>query len=112
QRDALRKRVSTLLAQNAQLRSALIENNQLRKQVGLDASVGIARYKPVGASVIGRDPTLWYATVEIDKGSSDGISQDDPVLADGALVGKISAVASTVSYITLLTDHTFAVTAK
>jgi rod shape-determining protein MreC len=112
QRDALRKRVAQLQAQNAQLEGALIQNQELRKQVGLDSSLGISSFRPVAASVIGRDPTVWYATVEIDKGSADGVTEDDPVLADGALVGKISSVASNVSFITLITDHTFAVAAK
>jgi rod shape-determining protein MreC len=112
QRDALRKRVNQLLAQNATLKSQAIDDAQLRKQVGLDDSIGISRYKPVAASVIGRDPTVWYVSVEIDKGSSDGIKPDDPVLAEGALVGKVSTVAGNVSFVTLLTDHTFAVAAK
>jgi rod shape-determining protein MreC len=112
QRDALSKQVAQLLRQNAQLQGALIQNQELRKQVGLDNSLGISSYNPVGASVIERDPTVWYATVEIDKGSADGVALYDPVVADGALVGKISNVASNVSFVTLITDHTFAVTAK
>ena len=33
-----------------------------------------ARYHPVTAQVILRDPTLWYQTIEIDKGSVDGVA--------------------------------------
>jgi rod shape-determining protein MreC len=112
ERDQLRKEVASLRAQLSSAQSAQIENAQLTKQVGLDNSIGINSYQPVGAHVISRDPTLWYATVEIDKGSDDGIRKDDPVLGDGALVGKISDVAPTVSVVTLITDHTYAVSAQ
>src|SRR5947208_1440103 len=78
----------------------------------LDDSIGISSYQPRAAHVIQRDPTLWYATVEVDKGSEDGVHAEDPVTADGALVGKVSTVAPTVSIVTLITDHTNAVTAE
>jgi rod shape-determining protein MreC len=112
QRNALRNRVDQLLGQNATLKSELIDARQQAPELRLANSIGLSRYKPVNASVIGRDPTLWYATVEIDKGSADGVRLDDPVLAEGALVGKVSTVAGNVSYVTMLTDHTFAVAAK
>ena len=112
QRDQLRKENAQLRAQITKLQQAQIENTQLTKEVGLDNSIGINSYQPVAAHVIPRDPTLWYATVEVDKGSSDGVHTDDPVVADGALVGKVSTVAPTVSIVTLITDHTYAVTAE
>ncbi len=80
--------------------------------MGLDNSGAISSYHPVAANVIGRDPTLWYATIEVDKGSDDGVHVDDPVTGDGALVGEVSTVAPTVSFVTLITDHSFAVTAQ
>ena len=72
----------------------------------------MSNYQPVAAHVIGRDPTLWYATVEVDKGSADGVHKEDPVIGDGALVGKVSTVAPNVSVVTLITDHSFAVSAE
>jgi rod shape-determining protein MreC len=66
----------------------------------------------VAAHVIGRDPTLWYATVEVDKGSADGVHVDDPVIGDGGLVGKVSTVGPTFSVVTLITDHSMAVAAQ
>jgi rod shape-determining protein MreC len=112
QRDRLQAENAKLKTENAQLQQAEIENAQLRAQVKLDNSIGISSYQPVAAHVIQRDPTLWYATVQVDKGSSDGVTKDDPVTADGELVGKVSTVAPTVSVVTLLTDHTYAVTAE
>src|SRR5947209_11791094 len=112
QRDQLRKQVQKLTAELAQAQGAVIENNQLTRQVGLDNSIGISSYQPVGAHVISRDPTLWYATIEVDKGSDDGLHTGDPVVGDGALVGKVSSVTSTVAIVTLIPDHSYAVPAQ
>jgi rod shape-determining protein MreC len=108
----LRKQVARLQAQLAQAQFAASQNAQLRHQVGLDNSVGLAAYKPVASNVISRDPTVWYENVEIDKGSDDGIHRGDPVTADGALVGEVTTVDPTVSFVTLITDHTMAVAAQ
>jgi rod shape-determining protein MreC len=112
QRDELRKEVQTLQREVAQYRTAAIQNVQLSREVGLDQSNDIAAHHPVGANVIARDPTLWYQTIEIDKGSDDGVHYQDPVIGDGALVGMVSTVDATVSIVTLITDHSFAVAAR
>ncbi len=112
ERDKLRREVNQLLTENSNLKQALIENQQLKQQVGLDNSNSISSYKPVAAHVISRDPTLWYATIQVDKGSDAGVHVDDPVTGDGALVGKVSLVAPSVSVVTLITDHSFAVSAE
>jgi rod shape-determining protein MreC len=112
QRDQLKRQLATLRAQVAQLKGAQIENAQLTKQVGLDNSANVSAYRPVGARVISRDPTLWYVTIEVDKGSDDGVHVDDPVIGGGGLVGKVSTAAPTVSIVTLITDHSMAVAAR
>jgi rod shape-determining protein MreC len=112
QRDQLRKQVAQLNTQVAEYRSAYLENAQLTREVGLDQGIGVARYNPVGANVISRDPTLWYQTVTIDKGSDDGVTLNDPALGDGALVGDVTTVDPSVSIVTLITDHTYAVAAR
>ncbi len=112
QRDQLEKEVQRYRVALAQAQSAMAENRQLTKQVGLDNSGSIAAYKPIAANVIIRDPSLWYTTIEVDKGSEDGVRKDDPVTGDGALVGEVSTVDPTVSVVTLITEHSFAVTAQ
>lgn len=108
----LRKRVDKLTRELAQAQYAASQNAQLQREVGLQKTGGLASYKPVAANVISRDPTLWYATVEVDKGSSDGVHLHDPVTGDGALVGEVSVVGQNYSIVTLITDHTMAVAAR
>lgn len=92
--------------------AALEENVQLRRMVGLDTRGGIDSYDPVTARVIGRSPTVWYARIEVDRGSDDGVRVDQPVVAGDGLVGKITDVASGTAIVTLITDHTSGVSAK
>jgi rod shape-determining protein MreC len=108
----LRAQVHSLTAQLAQAKGAQLENQQLSNLVHLDNSIGVSAYHPMTAQVIARDPTLWYQTVEVDKGSSDGVRLHDPVIADKALVGEVSEVSSTASWVSLITDHTVSVTAR
>jgi rod shape-determining protein MreC len=96
-------------------RGATQENARLRNLLQLDGN-GVAAFKPISARVIGSSPTLWYATVVIDKGSSAGIRKDMPVIAsdqdNGGLIGKVTNVTGDAAQVTLITDHTIAVAAR
>jgi rod shape-determining protein MreC len=67
---------------------------------------------PVTARVIVRSPTVWYSTVTIDKGSSDGVHVDDPVVAAQGLAGKVTQTTPNNAQVTLITDADSAVTAR
>ena len=108
----LRAQVQDLTAKLAAAKGAQYENTQLSHLVHLDNSIGVSAYHPVSAAVIVRDPTLWYQTVTIDKGSDDGVQLHDPVIADQGLVGEITEVSATASVVSLITDHTVSVTAR
>jgi rod shape-determining protein MreC len=93
---------------------ALQENVQLRKLVELDRDPPLAEsaYRPVIGRVIGRSPTVWSSTVNIDVGSGDGVKVDDPVISGDGLVGTVASTQGGYSEVTLITDHTSAVSAK
>jgi rod shape-determining protein MreC len=93
--------------------AALAENEQLRKLLSLDKSGAIpSGYSPVTARVIARSPTVWFSDVTIDAGSGEGVSVDDPVVNGDGLVGTISAVTGSSAQVTLIADHSSAVSAK
>ncbi len=108
----LQQQVARLTNEYAQAKGALLQNRQLSAELHLDTSLNLSSYHPVSADVILRDPTLWYQTINVDKGSDDGVSLHDPVVGDGALVGEVTEVSATVSVVTLITDHTLSVTAR
>jgi rod shape-determining protein MreC len=112
QRDQLRKQVNSLTAEVDLLKTEQLRNAQLARQVKLDQNLGLASYHLVGANVIGRDPSLWFQQVTVDSGADEGVTLNDPVVADGALVGDVTTVDPSVSVVTLLTDHAFAVAAQ
>jgi rod shape-determining protein MreC len=97
----------------AQAQQRDIDYPQLAAEVKLyQGPTSISAFTPVTADVIVRSSTLWYATLNVDKGSDDGVRLNDPVVGDGALVGKVSVVDPTVSIVTLITDPTFAAAAE
>jgi len=112
QRDQLEKQNTLLRKQVVGAQAAQSENAQLSRLVGLDRSQGLGGAAPVTGRVIGRSPTLWYATLEVDKGTDDGVRQDQPVVSADGLVGKITNVTSGTSVVTLITDHTSGVSVK
>lgn len=92
---------------------ALEDNRQLRKLVGLDEQGQIPdSYAPVTGNVTGRSPTVWFATVNINRGSADGVAINDPVISGDGLVGRISEVSRSGSVVSLITDGTSAVSAR
>lgn len=94
-------------------KAALAENAQLRKLLQLDRSGAIpSGFDPVTGRVIARSPTVWFADVTIDVGSGDGVEPGDPVVNGDGLVGTVSAVTGGAAQVTLIADHSSAVSAK
>lgn len=112
QRDQARKEVKSLRGLVIGGQSAVQENVQLKSLLGLDKSSGLSRYRPVSSRVIGRSPTIWYETINVDRGSSSGVQVNQPVVGGDGLVGKVTSVTSGASQVTLITDHTSGVSAK
>lgn len=112
QRDRLKSQRDALLREVVGAEAARRENFQLRELLKLDRDVGLSGYRPLTARVISRSPTVWYATINIDRGSSDGVQVDQAVLSGAGLVGRISQVTSHSAQVTFITDHSSAVSAK
>jgi rod shape-determining protein MreC len=91
---------------------AQLEINQLRQagSIGqLDTNYSLKSYGLEYANVIGENPSLWYKTIYVDKGSSSGVRQYDPVVAPGGLVGNVEYVTSDESVVQLITSPSFSV---
>lgn len=114
--EKLRKERDRLAEEAAAGQAAVRENKQLKQLLALDQDLGIADLEPVSARVIGRNPTLWYAQIKINKGKDDGLGLDMPVVAtDGegsGLVGRVSTVTGGSAVVTLVTDSRMQVPAR
>jgi rod shape-determining protein MreC len=109
----LKKQLAQARTQLAAAQTAVRDNQQLRAMVGLQQRPGFPQgTKPVTARVIARSPTDWSSTVEIDKGSGDGLRVDQPVITGDGLVGKVTSVASATAQVTLVTDGSMSVSAE
>jgi rod shape-determining protein MreC len=111
-RERLEEENRELRAELAAAQGAEGENRQLRELLSFDSSDAAGGFEPVTARVIGRSPTVWYATVTIDRGSSSGVEVNDAVVTGDGLVGRVSEVTGGAAQVTLITDHRSAVSAK
>ena len=112
QNSELKTDVQKLRAKLAKAQSAVGENEQLRKLVGLDQKGVLAGYNLVTARVIQRPPSVWYSTVGISAGSGDGVAVNDPVIDGDGLVGRVTDVTPNTAQVTLITNSESAVSAK
>ena len=104
ERDRLRQEVARLqLAEN--------ENAELREIVDYGRGSDIGAYEPVTARVYSRSNSSWYSTMEINKGSSDGVAVNQPVINGKGLVGKVKIVSDGNAVVMLLSDSEFGVSA-
>ncbi len=107
-----------LLKQNERLRAQLIGRiseerayERLRRLYHLDNQLGIGAYKAVTATVTGKSPTLWSSTINIDKGTGDGVQVNDPVIVGEGVVGKVTLATVDGAHVSLITDPSVAVSA-
>jgi len=107
-----RKQVDILHQELVTAQLAARHADQSAKIGHLDTSLDLTRYDPLNADVIAQDPTLWYSTVIIDKGSDAGVRVNDPVIDEDGLVGRVSLVDPFDAQVTLLTDQSMGVAAE
>ena len=99
---ALRDENDRLRAENVRLEETRRENDLLTGLLQLRAGF---EYETVAAAVIAREPAEFRRAVTLDRGSDDGISQGDVVIASGgALAGRVVEVGPNFAQVALLTD--------
>ena len=59
----------------------------------------------VTAGVIARDPSVWFNTITINRGSSSGVELNMPVVTPGGIVGRVIGVGPWSSQVMLITDE-------
>jgi rod shape-determining protein MreC len=116
---AAKGKVEELTAERDRLRgelarqdNATYENARMAKLLETDGALSLAGYGPKTARVIAQSPTVWYATLRIDKGSSDGVHVGQPVINEEALIGHVTVVFRGAAVVTLLTDTKSSVQAR
>jgi rod shape-determining protein MreC len=116
-------RAGSLRAENAQLQAAVErlrtqvqeyfqlkrERDELFRLVQLEEEVGIQGF---GARAVAEGLSNYEWTVIVDKGRSDGVYDDMPVMSGSGLVGRVVQVGPTAAQVMLITDPDSFVTAR
>jgi len=97
----LRQRISDLEEEVVALRDAKIENQRLRALLSFTKKVDWPR---IPARVVGRDSSVWFSSILIDKGIRAGIQKDMPVISEGGLTGRVVSTGTWASQVMLITD--------
>jgi rod shape-determining protein MreC len=98
----LRVELDELRAKDQTLQGLEVENNQLRRALQFRER---STFKLLPARIIARDPTTWWSTITLDKGSNDGVQPDQPVLTEDGLVGKTTVVSGSACTVLLVCDE-------
>ena len=100
--DLLKQRVQELEVEIKQKQDLASENARLLLLLDLKQQ---SKYKVLPARIIGRDPSVWFDSSIVNRGSLDGVSLNMPVVDDGGLVGRVTAVSPLTCQIDLVTRN-------
>ena len=91
----LKNQIADLLEENRRL--AMYEGENAKLSALLKIAQRYPDYESVGATVIAKDPGVWYDGFTIDKGTKHNISANMVLIAPEGLVGKVLESGATFS---------------
>ena len=100
--EQLKQRLSTMEVELNTARQAESENERLKALLNLKENNEI---QSVPARVIARDPSVWFNTITINRGSTSGIAVNMPVVTGGGIVGRVITVSPFAAQVMLITDE-------
>lgn len=110
--EDLREEVQKLRVDFADANERLRASTQLQAIDELMSTRGLSDMGPVNAKAVIASPTIWYSTVNINRGSDDGVSVNDPVINADGLVGRVVKTVGDAAQVLLITDSDSGVTAR
>jgi rod shape-determining protein MreC len=91
---------------NIEYREAVATNVRLQKLLELKESLPPPT---LTAEIVGKDPSLWFRTLTINRGSSDGVQKGMPVVTVAGVVGQVLTSSPNYSKVLLATDPNSAI---
>ncbi len=107
--EALQAQIASQRGADIEARAAILEYQDL---LTLNRLPGSGGFPTVTAQVQGASPSNFQYTVEINKGTTDGLGVGMPVVNGAGLVGKITRVFPNSSIVLLVIDPDFSIGAK
>lgn len=96
----LKQRIQELEVEIRQKEDLAAENRRLLSLLELKEQTP---HRVLTARIIGRDPSAWFDSSIINRGSLDGVKLNMPVVTDGGLVGRVTAVSPLTAQVDLIT---------
>ncbi len=106
--DALKVENDKLKALNQALQGVEAENLRLKAAFGYRNETP---FSLVPARIIGRSKSNWWSSVQIDRGTAEGVQKDMSALTPDGLVGKVIAASDHISTVLLISDENCGVAA-
>ena len=98
--SALKQRIQELEVELKAKEDLSAENARLAQLLELKEK---SKYKVLTARIIGRDPSAFFDSSIINRGSLDGVKLNMPVVTNGGLLGRVTAVGPLASQVDLIT---------
>jgi rod shape-determining protein MreC len=106
--EALQNEMNMLLLENQQLREHFLENQRLKKLLDFEQQFA---YTMLPAEIIGKDPSSWFKTILVNRGSEAGVQRGNGVICPLGVVGTVLETTLHSSKILLITDQNSAIDA-
>ena len=100
--EALRGRLAAAENELREARQARDENERLKRLLDFTKDVS---YQSIPARVVARDPSVWFNSLVINRGSTSGIDLDMPVVTPEGIVGRVVGVGPVSAQVMLITDE-------
>jgi rod shape-determining protein MreC len=98
----LHRQLDQMQAELRDTRERAAEAERLEKLLKLNEK---SDYKMVIAQVIARDPSMWFDSIQVDKGRLSGVEINMPVVTSGGIVGRVVATSPWSAQVMLVTDE-------
>lgn len=102
--ERLEQTLADAQGQVAAAQKAIIENRDLRAQLGLSTQTFLSAFASVTAQVLDPSPSNFDHAIEIDQGANKGIKVGMAVITPDGVVGRITKVGDDRSIVRLIND--------
>lgn len=110
QNQSYRQEIDRLQSLEVQLREVELENQDLRRLLGLRARAPLGDL--ISVNVIAQDPIAAVQAVVVDRGTDDGVAVNQPVISWRGIVGRVQEVHPTAAKVLLATDVNSGIAAR
>ncbi|MET0625557.1 MAG: rod shape-determining protein MreC [Pyrinomonadaceae bacterium] len=100
--EQLRSRLAEAENELREGRQARDENERLKKLLDFTKDL---EYQSIPARVVARDPSVWFNSLIINRGTASGVDLDMPVVTPEGIVGRVVGVGPVSAQVMLITDE-------